>query len=47
MELYLGMVLNKPTLTNSYGKLRYMLETSKILNTSNTIFTVTKLRIFQ
>jgi len=38
MKLYLGMVKNRPTLTNNYVKLRYMLETSKILNTSNTAF---------
>ena len=33
LKLYLGMVTNRPTLTNNYVKLHYLLGTSKTLNT--------------
>jgi len=31
--MYLGMVKNRPTLTNNYVKLHYLLGSSKTLNT--------------
>jgi len=36
--MYIGMVKNRPTLSNSYVNLLYMLETSKTLNTSKIFF---------